>query len=99
MTKVVQTAGRDSLGTFAPLFGTGAPNDAYAQYFTGRSYLNPLTDPEKTQFIANVTFEPGRREQLAHPPCDRGRRPDPARHRRRGLVSGMGRRGPQDRRR
>ena len=61
MTKVVQTAGRDSLGTFAPLFGTGAPNEAYAQYFTGRSYLNPLTDPEKTQFIANVTFEPGRR--------------------------------------
>ncbi len=36
----------------------GAPNDAYAQYFTGQSYLNPLTDPEKTQFIANVTFEP-----------------------------------------
>lgn len=43
------------------LFGLGAPNDAYAQYFTGRSYLNPLTDPAQTQFIANVTFEPGRR--------------------------------------
>ena len=41
------------------LFGLGAPNDAYAQYFTGQSYLNPLTDSEKTQFIANVTFEPG----------------------------------------
>ncbi len=41
------------------LFGLGQPNDAYAQYFTGRSYLNPLTDPEKTQFVANVTFEPG----------------------------------------
>lgn len=41
------------------IFGLGTPNDAYAQYFTGRSYLNPLTNPEKTQFVANVTFEPG----------------------------------------
>lgn len=41
-------------------FGQGAPNDAYAQYFTGKSYLNPLTDPQNTNvFIANVTFEPG----------------------------------------
>lgn len=40
-------------------FGQGAPNDAYAQYFTGRSWLQPLTDPQKTVFIANVTFEPG----------------------------------------
>ena len=63
MTKVVQTAGRDALGTESPtshggIFGLGGPNDAYAQYFTGQSYLNPLTDPEKTQFVANVTFEP-----------------------------------------
>ncbi len=41
------------------LFGLGQPNDAYAQCFTGRSYLNPLTDPTKTQSVANVTFEPG----------------------------------------
>lgn len=41
------------------VFGLGQPNDAYAQYFTGKSYLNPLTDPDKTQFVANVTFEPG----------------------------------------
>ena len=41
------------------IFGLGDPNDAYAQYFTGQSYLNPLTDPSQTQFIANVTFEPG----------------------------------------
>ena len=26
-------------------FGIGAPNDAYAQYFTGQSYLKPLTEP------------------------------------------------------
>ena len=40
-------------------FGLGQPNTAYAKYFIGNSYLNPLTDPQKTVFIANVTFEPG----------------------------------------
>ena len=39
-------------------FGQGVPNTAFAQYFTGGSYLKPLTDPQKTVFIANVTFEP-----------------------------------------
>lgn len=41
------------------LFGLGAPNDAYAQYFSGRSWLKALTDGTKTQLVANVTFEPG----------------------------------------
>jgi quercetin dioxygenase-like cupin family protein len=42
------------------LFGTGAPNDAYAQYFTGSSFLKPLTEPGKCPvFLANVTFAPG----------------------------------------
>jgi len=40
-------------------FGRGEPNTAFAQYFTGVSYLKPLTDPKETVFIANVTFEPG----------------------------------------
>lgn len=40
-------------------FGQGDPNTAFAQYFTGQSYLKPLTDPKETVFIANVTFEPG----------------------------------------
>lgn len=40
-------------------FGQGEPNTAYAQYFTGKSYLKPLTNPTETVFIANVTFEPG----------------------------------------
>ena len=40
-------------------FGLGEPNDAYAQYFTGRSFLKPLTVPGETVFLANVTFEPG----------------------------------------
>ena len=42
------------------VFGIGSPNDASAQYFIGKSYLNPLTKPgESTIFMANVTFEPG----------------------------------------
>ena len=39
-------------------FYAGWPNTAYAQYFTGESFLNPLTDPTKTVFLANVTFSP-----------------------------------------
>ena len=41
-------------------FGIGAPNDAFAQYFIGNSYLKPLTEFGKCPvFLANVTFEPG----------------------------------------
>lgn len=44
----------------ANMFGTGEPNTAYAKYFVGSSFLNPLTQPGKTPvFLANVTFEPG----------------------------------------
>ena len=39
------------------LFPIGAPNDAYAQYFTGQSYLSPVSDAQVK--IVNVTFEPG----------------------------------------
>lgn len=28
----------------ANIFGKGKSNDAYAQYFIGKSYLNPLVD-------------------------------------------------------
>ena len=69
--KIKQTVGRNTLGDFAPKFaalnddgkcggpfGLGEPNTAYAKYFVGNSYLKPLTDPEKTVFMANVTFEP-----------------------------------------
>ena len=42
------------------VFGKGTPNDAFAQYFTGSSFLNPLTVPGQCPiFLANVTFEPG----------------------------------------
>lgn len=44
----------------ANMFGLGQENTAYAQYFIGNSYLNPLTAPgESAVFLANVTFEPG----------------------------------------
>lgn len=41
-------------------FGTGNPNNAFAKYFVGNSFLNSLTNPKDTAvFLANVTFEPG----------------------------------------
>ena len=43
-----------------PTFGLGNPNDAFAQYFIGKSYLNPLVDMDKVNLgVFNVTFEPG----------------------------------------
>lgn len=42
------------------VFGLGEFNDAYAKYFSGASFLNPLTNPATCPlFLANVTFEPG----------------------------------------
>lgn len=41
------------------VFGKGEPNTGFAQYFIGESFLNPLTNPKETIFLANVTFEPG----------------------------------------
>ena len=41
-------------------FGIGEPNDAFAQYFVGNSYLKALTEFGTCPvFLANVTFEPG----------------------------------------
>lgn len=42
------------------VFGKGSLNEAFSRYFTGNSYLNPLTNPKETSvFLANITFEPG----------------------------------------
>lgn len=41
----------------AGIFGLGKPNDGFAQYFIGQSYLNPVTTVGVGIF--NVTFEPG----------------------------------------
>lgn len=55
------------------VFGIGNPNDAYAQYFDGRSYLNPLTNPGACPvFLANVTFEPGTRNHWHIHHADKG---------------------------
>ncbi len=40
------------------VFGIGEPNVSFAKYFIGNSYLNPLAKTDNI-FIANVTFEPG----------------------------------------
>ncbi len=53
-------------------FGMGEPNVSYAKYFIGQSYLKPLTDPKETVFIANVTFEPGCRNNWHIHHADKG---------------------------
>ena len=40
-------------------FGLGEPNDAYAKYFTGQSYLKVLSKKGDPLTICNVTFAPG----------------------------------------
>lgn len=54
------------------VFGIGAENTAYARYFIGNSYLNPLTKPEDGLFLANVTFEPGCRNNWHIPHAESG---------------------------
>ncbi len=42
------------------VFGKGQENTMFAQYFVGESFLNLLTMPgEYPMLLANVTFEPG----------------------------------------
>lgn len=52
-------AGDDELSAFSRemIFPVGEPNTAYAQYFSGRSWLAPISGEQVT--VANVTFEPG----------------------------------------
>lgn len=42
------------------VFPIGAPNDGFAQYFSGQSYLAPVSTEQVKIF--NVTFEPGCRK-------------------------------------
>ena len=53
-------------------FGLGKPNDAFAQYFIGQSYLNPVTGPDAYLPIHNVTFEPGCRNNWHIHHADKG---------------------------
>lgn len=54
------------------VFGKGQANDAYAQYFDGNSFLNPLVDADSLLFLANVTFEPGCRNHWHIHKADKG---------------------------
>lgn len=52
------------------VFPIGAPNDGFAQYFTGRSFLAPVS--AKQVGIFNVTFEPGCRNNWHIHHADKG---------------------------
>ena len=54
-----ETAAADEKAKFERemIFPVGQPNDAYAQYFIGQSYLAPVSSEQVG--INNVTFEPG----------------------------------------
>ena len=54
------------------IFGVGRENSAYAQYFIGKSYLNPLTPEGIAPFMAHVTFEPGCRNNWHIHHADKG---------------------------
>ena len=54
------TTGEDARAAFQRqmIFPVGEPNTAYAQYFTGNSYLAPVSREQVA--VSNVTFEIGR---------------------------------------
>ncbi len=52
------------------IFPIGEPNEAYAQYFTGQSYLAPVSSSQVG--VANVTFEPGCRNNWHIHHADKG---------------------------
>ena len=52
------------------LFPIGEPNDAYARYFVGQSYLAPVSTAQVPVF--NVTFEPGCRNNWHIHHADKG---------------------------
>lgn len=57
----------------ANIFGKGKFNEAYAEYFIGNSFLNFLMEPGSSSvFLANVTFEPGCRNNWHIHHADKG---------------------------
>lgn len=52
------------------IFPMGEPNDEYAEFFSGKSYLKLLSDKQITIF--NVTFEPGCRNNWHIHHAERG---------------------------
>lgn len=69
------------------VFPIGQPNDAFAQYFIGHSYLFPVSTSQVGVF--NVTFEPGCRK-LAYPSRKERWRTDPCMCRWTRILSGGG---------
>ena len=58
------------MSEFKQMFPLGHPNDAYAQYFIGQSYLAPISTQQIN--ISNVTFEPGCRNNWHIHHADQG---------------------------
>ena len=71
------------------VFPIGAPNDAFAQYFIGKSYLAPVSTSQVGIF--NVTFEPGC-SKLAYSSRKERRRTDSRMCCRTWILSGRGKR-------
>ena len=65
-------AGEDAKAAHAAsmVFPIGAPNDGFAQYFSGQSYLAPVSQEQVGIF--NVTFEPGCRNNWHVHHADQG---------------------------
>ncbi|MCM1327308.1 MAG: carboxymuconolactone decarboxylase family protein [Bacteroidales bacterium] len=67
-----EAVGEDAKAAHAAkmVFPIGAPNDGFAQYFIGQSYLAPLSTSQVGIF--NVTFEPGCRNNWHIHHADKG---------------------------
>jgi 4-carboxymuconolactone decarboxylase len=67
--KIVQTAEKEAHAA-EMVFPIGAPNEAFAEYFIGQSYLAPISKEQVKVF--NVTFEPGCRNNWHIHHADKG---------------------------
>lgn len=72
MAKDVYADDTDNGEAHGGFFGLGKPNDAFAKYFIGQSYLNPVSDENGYLPIFNVTFEPGCRNNWHVHHADKG---------------------------
>ena len=65
-----ESADEKQLHQSSMVFPIGAPNDGFAQYFSGQSYLAPVSTEQVKIF--NVTFEPGCRNNWHIHEADKG---------------------------
>lgn len=65
-----ENTGEKQLHQNSMVFPIGAPNDGFAQYFSGQSYLAPVSTEQVKIF--NVTFEPGCRNNWHIHEADKG---------------------------